>query len=609
MMRRGRGRPEARHQFRRGDVGSFQRLLRYVRPYTGRLVLATISLLIATGMSLVFPWIVRSLVDSVFVHHDEHMLNLITAGLFGVFAVQAIFNYIQTYLVAWIGERVVVQLRRELFDHLQLLAPDFYDEHRTGELISRVTNDVSAVQTTVSNNLLSLLQQVVTLTGSLFVIFYLDWRLSLLLLVVVPVIVGTAAVLGRRLDRIARRVQESLGEATTVLQEALSNIRIVQAFTRERYEMDRFGTYIERAFNLALRRIRLRAALSAVIMFLAFGAITAVLWYGGHEVLQGHLTPGGLISFLFYLILVAGPLGTLIGLYAQAREAMGAAGRIFEVLDTPPTIHDRPGATPLPPLREHLAFSDVRFHYIPEREVLLGISFTLEVGRVLALVGPSGAGKTTIASLIPRFYEPSSGVISVDGQDIRAATLASLRGQIALVPQEPVLFGVSVRENIAYGRLEASEQEIIAAAKAANAHEFIMALPRAYETLVGERGVKLSGGQRQRVAIARAILRDPRILILDEATSSLDNESERLVQEALDHLMAGRTTLVIAHRLTTIQRADRILVLDSGQIVESGTHQELLAREGLYHRLYTLAARSGDLFLDDAQPDTVAAQA
>jgi subfamily B ATP-binding cassette protein MsbA len=598
---------QARHRFNRADAHVFRRLLGFVRPHLGRMILATFCLLMVSLMSLVFPWIVRSLVDSVFVHHDERMLNLIALGLFGIFFLQAVFNFAQTYLIGWVGERVVADLRRALFSHLQVLSLAFHNERRSGELMSRVTNDVNAVQSTVSGNLLSLLQQLVTLIGSIVIIFYLDWRLALLMLLVVPPIALSAAIFGRWLTRISRRVQEGLGEATTVLAEALQNIRVVQAFTREPYEIGRFGRLVEHVFTLTLQRIRVRAVFTALITFLTFSAITAVLWFGGREVLEGRLTPGGLISFLFYIFLIAGPMGALTNLYGQAQEAMGAAGRIFEILDTPPEIVNRQGARQLPPLRGDLRFDDVWFGYLPDREVLRGVSFGVETGRMAALVGPSGAGKTTVASLIPRFYEPGRGAIYVDGIDIREATLESLRGQIAVVPQEPVLFGVSVRENIAYGRLEATEAEIIAAAQAANAHQFVIDLPNGYDTIVGERGVKLSGGQRQRVAIARAILRDPRILILDEATSSLDSESERLVQEALERLMAGRTTLVIAHRLSTIQRADSILVLDNGQIVEAGTHRELLGAEGLYHRLYTLASRHSDLLLaEDGREQDVA---
>jgi ATP-binding cassette, subfamily B, bacterial MsbA len=612
MMQRGRGRrrrerggpgDEPPHRLSTKDIGSFRRLLVYVRPYWRRMIAAACFLLGSTLLNLVFPWIVRSLVDSVFVHHDERTLNLIAGGLFGVFAVQAALNFGQIYLIAWIGERIVVDLRRGLYRRLQLLSASFYNERRTGELLSRVTNDVSAVQTVVSNNLLSLLEQLVTLTGSLVVIFYLDWRLSLLLLVVAPPIAFSAAGFGGRLHRLGRSVQEGLGDSTTVLEETIANVRIVQSFTREDYEIGRYGALLERVFALTLRRAQVRAAFAATITFLGFGAITAVLWFGGHEVLSGRLSPGGLISFLFYVFFIAGPLGTLTNLYGQAQEAMGAAGRIFEILDTPPAIADRPGARPLPPLARDLTFEHVTFGYDPARTVLRDLSFTLPAGHMVALVGPSGAGKTTVTALIPRFYEPDSGRIAVDGMDIGEATLESLRGQIAIVPQEPVLFGVSIRENIAYGRLDATPEQIEAAARAANAHAFISQFAEGYDALVGERGVKLSGGQRQRIAIARAILRDPRILILDEATSSLDNESERLVQEALERLMAGRTTLAIAHRLTTIQRADRILVLEAGQLVESGTHGELLAAEGLYHRLYTLALRSGGLPEEDARHD------
>ena len=615
MMRRGRGSgrrrsaepaDEQQHRLSRADAGVFRRLLRYVRPHLGRMLAAAFSLLVATLLSLIFPWIIRNLVDSVFVHHDANTLNLITIGLFGVFVAQAIFNFVQNYLIAWIGERIVVDLRRDLYRHLQTLPPDFYADRRTGELLSRITNDVNAVQNTVSNNLLNLMQEVVTLAGSLVIIFYLDWRLSLLMLVVAPLIALSAALFGRALNRTSRKVQEGLGDATAVLEETIANMRVVQAFTRERYELGRFGDLLEHVFALTLTRIRIRAAFVATITFLAFAAITSVLWFGGHEVLDGRLTPGGLISFLFYIFLIAGPLGSLTNIYGQAQEAMGAATRIYEVLDTQPTIVDAPDARTLPPLRERLRFEAVSFGYLPDRPVLRDVSFEVAVGRMVALVGPSGAGKTTVASLIPRFYEVTSGAITVDGSDIRRANLASLREQIAVVPQEPVLFGISIRDNIAYGRLEASEAEIVAAAQAANAHGFINDLPDGYDTLVGERGVKLSGGQRQRIAIARAVLRDPRILILDEATSSLDTESERLVQDALERLMAGRTTLVIAHRLSTIRRADHILVLEAGQIVEEGTHQDLLAAEGLYHRLYTLAAREGGLLQElDLSSDPV----
>ena len=582
---------EARHSLSRADLPVFRRLLRFVRPYASRLAIASFCLLAVSVAGLVFPWIVRSLVDSVFVHHDEHALNVIALALFGVFILQAGFNFTQNYLLSWIGERVVADLRRQLFDHVQSLSMDFYSEHRTGELMSRITNDVNAVQNTVSGNLLSLLQQVVTLCGSLVIVFYLDWRLAMLMLVVSPALAFSGTFFGRWIGRISRRVQAALGEATTVLEETLSNMRVVQAFTRERFESARFGGSVERVFTLTLGRIRVSARLVALMNFLAFGSITLVLWFGGREVLRGSLTPGGLISFLFYIFMIAAPLGSLANLYSQAREAMGAATRIFEILDTEPSSAIERMRLPWRRSGAPGVWITCISVTCDGREVLRGVSLTIEPGQTLALVGPSGAGKTTVASLIPRFFRARQRRDHRRRHRYSRLTLQSLRGQIAIVPQEPVLFGVSVRDNIMYGRLEATDAEVIAAARAANAHEFILALPEGYDTLVGERGVKLSGGQRQRVAIARAILRDPRILILDEATSSLDNESERLVQEALEHLMAGRTTLVIAHRLTTIQRAHTIAVLENGAVVESGTHDRLLAAKGLYHRLYTMAGR------------------
>jgi subfamily B ATP-binding cassette protein MsbA len=378
-----------------------------------------------------------------------------------------------------------------------------------------------------------------------------------------------------------------VGESTTVLEETISNEKTVKAFAREDYEIGRYAARVNRIFALALQRTRLGASFAAVMNFTAFGAIVSVLWYGGNEVLAGHLSPGELVSFLIYMGVVAAPLGQLTGLYTQFQQALGSAQRLFDLLDTEPMVADMPGAKPLPPAIGLLKFEQVYFEYDEKTPVLHNLSFTAEPGQVVALVGPSGAGKTTIANLIPRFYDPTEGRITLDGYDIKTVQSKSLREQIGIVPQEPVLFGVSVRENIAYGRLDATDAEVEEAARAANAHEFIERLPEGYATMVGERGVKLSGGQRQRIAIARAILRNPRLLVLDEATSSLDNESESLVQEALERLMKNRTTVVIAHRLSTIEKADKIVVIESGRLVEQGSHAELMEREGLYYRLYT----------------------
>ncbi len=435
-------------------------------------------------------------------------------------------------------------------------------------------------------NVLSLIQQVITLSGAVLIIALLDWRLTLLIVLVVPLIVLSAMLFGRRFRGFTKAVQDELGAVSSILEETLSSIRVVKSFAREPFEIERFNGGVERAFTLSMHLTRARAFFAPLVSFLAFVGVVMVIWFGGTEVLAGHLTPGQLVSFVIYMVLIAGPVAQLGNLYGQIQESLGAAERIFELLDAVPERPDSPTAIALPTLEGQIVFDHVSFGYRPDTPILRDLSLILPAGQTVALVGPSGAGKTTITGLIPRLYEPSSGHIFVDGYDLQNIKIRSLREQIALVPQEPTLFGGTILENIAYGRLDATVIEIEAAAAAANAAEFIARLPQGYETLVGERGVKLSAGQRQRIAIARAVLRDPRILILDEATASLDNESEALVQDALRRLMSQRTTLVIAHRLTTIEDADQILVLDHGQIVEQGKHPELLAREGLYARLY-----------------------
>jgi len=457
--------------------------------------------------------------------------------------------------------------------------------------MSRVTADTTLVQTVITNNLLSLVQQLFTLVAVVVVVLITDWRLALVAFAVAPLLVVTGLLVGRRTRELSRQAQEQLAEASTVLEETLSAVRVVKAFGREGYEMERYAGAVGRSFGITIAAARLRSLFEAVMTTAGFAAVAVVLWFGGREVLAHRLTPGGLISFLFYLLLLIGPLQSLASLYNEFQQALGGATRIFELLDTAPEVVDAPDAHALPPVRGHVAVRDLSFAYSADGPTVLdGVTLTALPGQTVALVGPSGAGKTTLVSLLPRFYEPTSGCIEIDGRDIAGVTVESLRAVMAIVPQEPALFGGTMRENIAYGRggLEgASDAEVERAARAANAHEFIAALPDGYDAVVGERGVKLSGGQRQRIAIARAILKDPRLLILDEATSALDNRSEGLVQEALERLMVGRTTIVIAHRLTTVERADKIVVLDGGRVVEEGAHAELLARGGLYQRLYT----------------------
>jgi subfamily B ATP-binding cassette protein MsbA len=449
------------------------------------------------------------------------------------------------------------------------------------------------VRGVVTSDISTALSQSLTFVGALILIVATDWRLTLFMLALVPLIIVVALLFGQRLRRLSGAVQDQLADATTVVEETISGIRVVQSFTGEAYELARFGTSVERTVALALRRIRLSAFFGPLVSFLGFGSVASIFWFGGNEVLAGRLTAGQLFMFLVLTLTIAGSLGQFSGLWTGLQEALGATRRLFEILDTQSDVTDAPGAQPLGRVNGAISFDDVTFAYKdhPATDILSDVSLDVRPGETLALVGPSGAGKTTLVNLIPRFFDPTGGRVCVDGHDIRQVQIASLRAQVGLVPQETMLFGGTVRENILYGRLGATAEEMMTAARGANAHDFISQLPYGYDTVVGERGVKLSGGQRQRVAIARAILKDPRILLLDEATSSLDSESEGLVQDALERLMHGRTTLVIAHRLSTVQNADRIAVLDGGRIVEQGTHTALLAHDGLYARLYRMQFR------------------
>jgi len=570
------------------SMAVYLRLLRYLRPYIPQTAMAIACMLLATSASLYVPWIVRDVIDGVLVNKDIRLLNAITAGILLVFALRGFFVYGQNYLMSYVSQKVVIDLRESLFRHFQRLSISYFDRSRTGKVLSYMTNDVGALQGALAQNVIELSTESITLVGSLVAMFYLHWQLALLTLITVPLVAQAMNLFGKKLRKASGTMQQRAAEITSVLQEMIVSVRLIRLFVREDYETERFIRENDNNFTAQMKAAQLSATLTPVIEFLAAIAVTVIIWYGGREVISGNLTSGSLIAFLVYAVNISNPVKRLGNVYGNIQRAVAAADRVFEVLDTMPEIADAPNASELPPVTGRVEFDAVTFEYRDGEPALRNLSITVPPGQVLAIVGPSGAGKSTVANLLPRFYDPQSGVIRIDGLDIRDVTIRSLREQIAMVPQDTILFSASIYENILYGKLEASKEDVVDAAKAANAHDFILQLPDGYDTQIGERGCQLSGGQRQRIAIARAILKDPRILILDEATSALDAESERLVQDALDKLMVGRTTFVIAHRLSTIQRADKILVLEKGRMIECGSHADLLDSGGLYCKLYSL---------------------
>ena len=574
----------------------WRRMLAYLAPYKLRLLLALVGLIFSAGLSLVFPVVIRSVVDSVFTSADLSLLDNITLLLLLVFLFRSVATFVQQYNLNYVGERIVVDIREALYAHLQTLSLGFYTERRVGELISRISSDVTVMRTVLTGNVSTLFQQSLTLFGSVAIMVWLNWRLTMFIIVLMPVIVVVGFFVGAAIRRVSTRVQDEIAGATVVAEEVFQNIREVKSVVRENYEIGRYNLAIDVAFQAAVKLLTLRSVFGPIVGFFAFAGLALILWYGGREVLDGRLSAGELIAFLIYGLTVAGSFAGLISLYSQLQEAMGATKRVFQILDAAPSVRDMPDARALTAARGAISLRHIDFAYEADNAVLQDVTLEIGAGEVVALVGPSGAGKSTLFNLIPRFYDPDGGAILVDGRDIRQLTQRSLRAHIGIVPQETLLFGGSIRENILYGKLDATEDELVAAARSANAHEFITALPKGYATIVGERGIKLSGGQRQRVAIARAILKDPAILLLDEATSSLDNESEQLVQDALGNLMRGRTTLIIAHRLSTVRIAHRIAVLDRGRIIELGTHAELMTLGGLYAKLYAMQFREAELF-------------
>lgn len=585
----------------------YLRILKFIRPYLGRLIAAGFCTVMTAAANLYVPWIVRDVIDKVFQNKDSDLLNLISLGIVVIFFARGIFYYGQSYLMNYVGESIVIDVRGIVYRKLMTLSTHFFDTNKLGTIMSYVTNDVAALQGAMVANSIEIITETSVLIGSVGAMVYLDWKLTLFTFCTFPVVLFFMDFFGKKIRKSGHRIQQATADITSILQETLAATRVVKSFVREPYEIARFDQQNKANFYANMKSAKLMGTLSPVIEFIAALGVTAIIWFGGRSVIGGDITAGSLVAFLVYAINISNPIKRIARVLGSIQKALAAAERVFYIMDLTDTIPQKPDAITLPSVEGNVEFRHVSFAYNKGETILHDVSFSAKPGQAIALVGPSGAGKSTMASLLPRFYDVTEGAIFVDGHDVRDVTLASLREQVGIVPQETNLFNDTVYNNILYGRLDATRDEVIAAAKAANADEFIQQLPKGYDTQLGDRGVNISGGQRQRISIARAILKNPRILILDEATSALDTESERIVQEALDRLMVGRTSFVIAHRLSTIQNAAKIIVLDKGSIVEEGTHQQLMAKHGLYAHLHDIQFKENQTasgtFGDDASED------